>query len=154
MTHPAAADVQRQHAPAVLANQLQPARRWGQPCQAYNVCILPGSAGAAALASLQGRLLGLEPSLLRVPERALHANLAWLLPVHREFGRPKDEIWNQQGPQWIMTLADVAGKTGSFRLSFRSLAATSSAIITVDDARRKSPELLGGIPHSAGHQTT
>jgi len=24
----------------------------------------------------------------------------------------------------------------------------------LDDARRKSPELLGGIPHSAGHQTT
>ena len=23
-----------------------------------------------------------------------------------------------------------------------------------DDARRKSPELLGGIPHSVGHQTT
>lgn len=133
MARPAAADVQRQHAPAVLANKLQPARRWGQPCRAYNVCILPGSAGAAALAALQARVLRLEPSLLRVPEQALHASLAWLLPVHQEFGRPKDELWNRHGPQWITTLADVAGKTGSFRLSFRCLAATSSAIIIVAD---------------------
>jgi hypothetical protein len=133
MASPTAADVQRQHAPAVLANQLQPARGWGQPCRAYNACILPASAGAAALAAVQARVLQLEPSLLRVPEQALHANLAWLLPVHQEFDRSKNELWNQHGTRWITTLADVAGTTASFRLSFRHMAATSSAIITVAD---------------------
>jgi hypothetical protein len=128
--HPAAG-VQRQHTPAVLANQLLLADRWGQPCRAYNVCTRPGPAAAAALAALQARALRLEPSLLRVPEPALHINLAWLLPVHQEFGRPKDELWQRHGPQWLATLAETAGQTNRFRLAFRHLAATRSAVITV-----------------------
>ena len=111
--HPAAG-VQRQHTPAVLANQLLLADRWGQPCRAYNVCIRPGPAAAAALAALQARALRLEPSLLRVPERALHISLAWLLPVHQEFDRPKDELWQRHGPQWLATLAEAAGRTSRF----------------------------------------
>jgi hypothetical protein len=118
MGHPAAS-VQRQHAPAVLANRLLLAHRWGQPCRAYNVGIWPSSTGAAALAALQASALRLEPSLLLVPEPALHANLAWLLPVHQEFDRPKDELWQQYGPRWIATLAEAAGKTGSFCLCYR-----------------------------------
>lgn len=132
MSHPAE-DVQRQHAPAVLAGQVKPAHRWGQPCQAYNVCIRPGRSAAAALLALQAQVLRLEPSLLRVPEHALHANLAWLLPVHQEFGRPKDELWEQHASQWLATLADAAASTGSFSLTFRRLAATNSAIIAVAD---------------------
>jgi hypothetical protein len=133
MGHPDAAGVQRQHAPAVLANQLLLAHRWGQPCRAYNVCTRAGSTGAAALAAIQASTLRLEPSLLRVPEHALHANLAWLLPVHQEFDRPKDELWRRYGPQWIATLADVAARTSSFRLCYRRLVATNSAVITVAD---------------------
>jgi hypothetical protein len=133
MGHPAAASVQRQHAPAVLANQLLPAHRWGQPCRAYNVCIRPGPTAAAALTALQASALRLEPALLRVPEPALHANLAWLLPVHQEFDLPKDELWQRHGPQWTATLADAAARTSSFRLSYRHLVATSSAVITVAD---------------------
>jgi hypothetical protein len=75
----AADGVRHRHAPADLANQLPPAHRWGQPCRADNVCVRPGPAAAAELAALQAGALRLEPSLLRVPERALHANLAWLL---------------------------------------------------------------------------
>jgi hypothetical protein len=63
MNHPAE-DVQRQHTPAVLANRVQPADRWGQPCRAYNVCIRPGPAAASALTALQCSALRLEPSLL------------------------------------------------------------------------------------------
>lgn len=133
MGHPAAAGVQRRHAAAVLANQLLLAQRWGQPCRAYNVCVRPGSTGAAALAAIQASAQRLEPSLLRVPEPALHANLAWLLPVHEEYDRPKDELWQQHGPQWIATLADVAGRISSFHLSFRRLVATNSAVIIVAD---------------------
>lgn len=132
MDHPAVS-LQRQHAPAVRANQVLPAHRWGQPCRAYNVCIRPGPAGETALADLQATVLRLEPSLLQVPAAALHANLVWLLPVHEEFGRPKDEIWQRQGRQWVATLAGTAAKTSSFRLNFRRLAATDSAIITVAD---------------------
>jgi hypothetical protein len=130
MSRPAE-DVQRQHAPAVLAGRLLPAHRWGQPCRAYNVCIRPDPTAAATLAALQARALRLEPALLQVPEQALHANLTWLLPVHQEFDRPKDELWLRHGPQWLATLAGTAAKTSSFRLTFRRLVATNSAVITV-----------------------
>jgi hypothetical protein len=132
MSHPAD-DVQRQHAPAVLANRLLPAHRWGQPCRAYNVCIRPGPTATAALSALQARVLRLEPALLRVPPHALHANLAWLLPVREEFGRTKDELWDQHGPQWLAILADAAAKATSFRLTFRRPVATNAAVITVAD---------------------
>jgi len=81
----------------------------------------------------RGRALRREPSLLRVPQPALHANLAWLLPMHQEFGHPKDELWQQHGPQWIATLAEAAGRNSSFRLRFRRPAATNSAVTTVAD---------------------
>ena len=132
MSHPAAG-VQRQHTSAVLANQLLLADRWAQPCRAYNVCIQPGPTAAAALAAIQAGVLRLEPSLLQVPEPALHTSLAWLLPVHQEFDQPKDELWQHHSPQWLTTLTKIAGKTSRFRLSYRHLAATSSAIITVAD---------------------
>jgi hypothetical protein len=133
MGHPHAAGVQRQHAPAVLANRLLLAHRWGQPCRAYNVCIWPGTATATALVALQARVLRLEPALLRIPERALHTNLAWLLPAHQEFDRPKDELWQRHGPRWLATLAAVTATTSSFRLRYQRLVATNSAVITVAD---------------------
>lgn len=132
MDHPVVS-LRRQHEPAVQANKLLHAHRWGQPCRAYNVCIRPGSAGETALAALQAGVLRLEPSLLQVPAAALHANLAWLLPVHEEFSQSKDQLWQQHRPHWVATLAGTAAKTSSFRLSYRHLAATNSAIITVAD---------------------
>jgi hypothetical protein len=127
MSHPAE-DVQRQHTPAVLANQVQLAGGWGQPGRAYNVCIRPGRAAASALTTLQRSAL-LEPSLLQVPEPALHANLAWLLPVDQDFDRPKDELWQRHSPRWLAILAGTAARTSSFRLHFRRLAAASPQTI-------------------------
>jgi hypothetical protein len=128
-----AAEVRRQHRPAVLANRLRLERRWGRPCLAYNVCIRPGPDAAAALSAVQDRVLTLEPSLLRVPVPALHTNLVWLLPVHQEFGRPKDELWQRHGPGWLAILAAAAGPARGFRLCYRRLVATDAAIIAVAD---------------------
>ncbi len=125
----------------MLTGQVQLASRWGQPCRAYHVCVRPGPAAAAALAALQARVLQLEPALLAVPEHALHANLTWLLPVTQEFDRPKDELWQQRGPEWTATLADAASRTSGFGLTFRSLAATNGAIIAVADQ----PNRLGTL---------
>lgn len=133
MDHPSAAAAQRQHLPAVLTNQLQVERRWGRPCLAYNACVRPGPAAAAALSAVQEGALDAEPSLLRVPAPALHASLAWLLPVHQEFGRPKDELWQRHGPGWMTILTGMLGTTESFRLCYRRLVATDSAIIAVAD---------------------
>jgi hypothetical protein len=140
LRHPAD-DVRRQHSPAVLANQVLLAGRWGRPCRAYNVCIQPDPAEAAALAGLQASVLRRKPSLLRVPEPALHASLAWLLPVHQEFGRPKDALWQRHGPRWLATVADAAATTTRFRLTFRQFVATDSAVIAVADE----PNQLGAL---------
>jgi hypothetical protein len=97
MSRPAAATVQHQHAPAVLANQLLLANRWGQPCCAYNVCIRPGPAVAAALSAVQDRLLRLEPSILRVPAGAA-CQPCLAAASAPESDRPKDELWQRHGP--------------------------------------------------------
>lgn len=149
-----AAEAQRQHRPAVLANRLRLERRWGRPCLAYNVCVRPGPDAAAALSAVQDRVLSLEPSLLRVPAPALHTNLAWLLPVHQEFGRPKDELWQRHGPGWLAILTAAAGTADGFRLCYRRLVATDAAIIVVADepnqvsALRR--ELMGVLPVPGG----
>jgi len=100
------------------------------------------------LSALQASALRLEPSLLRVPQPALHANLVWLLPVHQEFDRPKDELWERHSPRWIATLADAAGRTSSFHLNYCGLVATNSAVTTVADEpdRLTGDEFPGAIP--------
>ncbi|MGE5289952.1 MAG: hypothetical protein ACM3ML_22755 [Micromonosporaceae bacterium] len=153
MNHPLAAGVQDKHAPAVLANRLLIDQQWGRPCLAYNVCILPGAA-AAPLSAIQARVLSAEPSLLRIPERALHANVVWLLPVHEEFDLPKDELWQRHGSGWLASLADVAGRTDSFRVRYRRLVATNSAVIAVAEepnrisAIRRELRPVLGVPGS------
>jgi hypothetical protein len=125
-----ALDVQHRHTPSVLANRLLIEHRWGCRCLAYNVCVLPGPA-VAALSALQARVMSVEPLLLRIPERALHTNVVWLLPVHEEFDRHKDELWQHDGAGWMASIADVAGRTGRFRIHYQRLVATDSAIIAV-----------------------
>jgi hypothetical protein len=109
------------------------AGRWGQPCRANNVCVWPGPSPSSTLAGLQDQVLRLEPSLLRVPGPAMHASLAWLLPVHQEFGQPKDALWQRHGHRWRATVASAAATTPRFRLIFRRLVATDSAVIAVAD---------------------
>jgi hypothetical protein len=130
--HALASGVQDKYLPSVLANRLLLEHRWGRPCLAYNVCVLPGTA-SAALPAIQAAAMNMEPSLLRIPERALHTNVFCLLPVHEEFDQHKDELWQCHGGGWMASLADVAGKTGSFRLHYQCLVATDSAIIAVAD---------------------
>jgi hypothetical protein len=129
--HVLAARVRRQHAGAVLAGRLQIERRWGRPCLAYHVCVQPGPVAAAALSAIQETVLELEPSLLRVPEQAMHANVVWLLPVHQEFSRPKDELWQRHGSEWMAILGDALGAVGIDRIRYRHLVATDSAIIAI-----------------------
>lgn len=130
MNHAVASGVQHRHMPSVLANRLLFEHRWGRPCLAYNVCVLPGSA-AAALDAIQARVMSMEPSLLRIPERALHTNVVWLLPVHEEFDQHRDELWQRHGAGWVAALANVAGGTANFRIHYQRLVATDSAIIAV-----------------------
>jgi hypothetical protein len=125
------ADIQRRYAPAVLSGDLLVEHRWGQTCLAYHVCTHLGTDPEASLSLIQEDVLDLEPSLLRVPSHALHANLVWLLPVHQEFDRPKDELWQRHGPEWLAILDGIVGRAQSFSLRLRHLVATDSAVIAV-----------------------
>jgi hypothetical protein len=131
MSLPPIMTVRRRYSSAVLANRVRPADRWGQPCSAYNVCVLPDRPAATAFATVGAGLS--EPALLPVPAAAIHANLAWLLPVHEDFDVPKDELWRRHGDRWLAVLDRTAARTAGFRLRFRQLAATDSAVITVAD---------------------
>jgi hypothetical protein len=123
--------LQRWYAPAVLANRLVLAQRWGQPFLAYNVFVRADPAGAAALSAVQDRFSELEPSLLRLPEENLHTTAAFLLPGSAEFDRPKDELWHQNGSRWLAQLDELAAATCRFTLAFRRLVVTDVAIIAV-----------------------
>jgi hypothetical protein len=129
--HSSAVALQRWHSPAVLANRLVFAQRWGQAFLAYNVVIPADPAAAAALTAVQDRLSQLEPSLLVMPTDALHTIAAFLLPGSAEFDRPKDELWHQNGSRWLAQLEELTAATPRFSLAFRRVVATDVAIIAV-----------------------
>jgi hypothetical protein len=72
-----------------------------------------------------------HPGAAAAQRQHLPVVLAWLLPVHQEFGRPKDELWQRHGPRWLAILTGMLGTAESFRLCYRRLVATDSAIIAV-----------------------
>lgn len=128
------ASAQAHYRPLVLGNQLSIAGDWGQPCLSYLLCIRPGAAAQAGLAAAQDAVAGPERSLLRIPPAALHISVSWLLPVHQEFSRPKQELWAEYGPGWLAALIRELRPLPAFRLRLRHLVATDSAIIAVAEA--------------------
>lgn len=128
---PPAAGLQDQHRASVLANRLSLTHDWGQPCSSCLLCVRPGPAARAALAAVQDKVAGPEHSLLRVPPAALHFSVAWLLPVHMEFSRAKDDLWAEHGPGWLAGITDVLRSVPPFTLRLCQLVATDTAVIAV-----------------------
>jgi hypothetical protein len=137
-----AGQVQAEQAPALLANRLTLAARWGGPCLGYLVIGRPPAAMVTALSAVQDQVQAVEPELLRQPPAALHSTVGFLIPVFRPVDHDKDEIWRQHGPGWLAGIgAAAAAQPGPLRLSFRHLVATDAAIIAVADA----PNPLTGL---------
>jgi len=124
-------DIRARHAPAVLANDLRLATRWGQPDLGYVLLFRPGPAASAGLAEIQDRVHELEPSLLRQPVGQLHGSIAWLLAVAAEFAEPKDELWARHGDDWLKIIESVADTTAPMRVRYERLVATDAAIVAV-----------------------
>jgi hypothetical protein len=124
-------DIQARHAPAVLANRVQLADRWGQPDLGYVLLFRPDPASTAELAAIQQGLLELEPSLYCQPAAQLHTSVAWLLAVARDFDQPKDEIWQEHGPDWLKAIGAVTDLTAPIRIRWQRLVATDAAIVSV-----------------------
>jgi hypothetical protein len=124
-------DIQARHAPAVRAGQLQITSGWGQPTLGYILMFRPDPAAVAGLVAVQDMVLAAEPSLLRQPASQLHNSVAWLLGTQAEFGRPKDEIWQERGDDWLKIIAGMTDVTSPMRLRFRTIVMTSAAVIAI-----------------------
>lgn len=132
MPHARAAALQAEHRASVLANRLCLELRWGRPCRAFNLCIPPGERARQALCGLQDAISAAEPSLLRVPRRAMHVSAAWLMPVHLELSAAeKDDLWDRHSPEWLEVVAEEVAELGELGLRYRDLVATDSAIIAL-----------------------
>jgi hypothetical protein len=126
-------DIQARHAPAVRAGQLQITSDWGKPTLGYILMFRPEPAAVAGLAAVQDMVLAAEPSLLRQPGSQLHSSVAWLLSTQAKFGRPKDEIWQERGDDWLKIITGLTDVTGPMRLRFRKIVMTSAAVIAIAD---------------------
>jgi hypothetical protein len=124
-------DIQARHVPAIRAGQLQITSDWGQPTLGYILMFRPDPAAVAGLAAVQDMVLAAEPSLLRQPASQLHNSVAWLLGTQASFARPKEEIWQQHGDDWLKIITGLTDATGPMRLRFHKIVMTSAAIIAI-----------------------
>ena len=113
------------------ANRLKLAERWGRPCLAYNLIISPDAAAKRSARALQQLVLRREPTLLAVPQEALHVSAAWLISVHEEYQAPKDELWELHGRSWLTAMTELSGRLRAFRLSFHEVVATDAAVVAI-----------------------
>jgi hypothetical protein len=124
-------DIQARHAAAVRAGKLQITSDWGKPTLGYILMFRPDPAAVAGLTAVQDRVLAAEPSLLRQPASQLHNSVAWLLGTQASFARPKEEIWQEHGDDWLKIITSLTDATGPMRLRFRTIVMTSAAVIAV-----------------------
>lgn len=143
--HDRATALQEEHRPALLANEPRPERRWGTPCRAFNLCIDLSDAVRRPLSDVQDTIVAAEPSLLRVPQHALHMSVAWLLPVHLELSAAEKEVlWAANTLDWLAGIAGELADLGRFMLCCSRVVATDSAVIAlawptgqINELRRK-----------------
>jgi hypothetical protein len=120
----------------VLDNRLRLDERWAKPCRAFDLHITVEQTAVAAFEVVQRELLALEPSLLRIPARAMHINLAWLIPVsQKDDGIAKDIQWARHGRRWCTEIRTALAGLSPFELTYTSVLATDSAIIASAEPR-------------------
>jgi hypothetical protein len=128
-----AAAVRRQHAAAVLANRVRADARWDRPCLAFIVIARPDAAAASALAALQQDIADHQPGLLIVPQSAMHASVARLLPVDGN-DQAKQAVWDRRGEEWLAALRASAASIKPADIVLDELIATDAAIIAAGSA--------------------
>jgi hypothetical protein len=65
------------------------------------------------------------------PEKILHVSVAWLLAVHTSYPAEKDSLWELRGEGWTAELNRIAAQSTGFRITYRHIVATDSAVIAL-----------------------
>jgi hypothetical protein len=94
---------------------------------------------------VQDTIVAAEPSLLRVPQPAMHMSAAWLVPVHLELSpAEKEGLWAANAQDWLAGIAEELAGLRRFRLCCSGVVATDSAVIAlawptgqINELRRK-----------------
>jgi hypothetical protein len=126
-----ATELRQAHLERVARNEVRASPLWARPCLAYNVQIELDPRAKASLGKLQQSLHQAEPSLLACPRETLHVSVAWLLAVHASYPVPKDSLWERHAEEWTTELNRIAAESAAFRITYREVVATDSAVIAI-----------------------
>ena len=126
-----ATELREAHRERVARNEVRSSPLWARPCLAYNVQIELDPSAKASLGKAQQSLHQAEPSLLACPQESLHVSVAWLLAVHASYPVPKDSLWECHAEEWTTELNRIAAESAAFRITYREVVATDSAVIAL-----------------------
>ena len=112
-------------------NEVRVSTLWAQPCRAYNVQIELAPRTRSSLENIQQSLYQAEPNLLVCPEQTLHVSLTWLVAVHASYQVDKDSLWERHGEEWMAELKRIAAQSTGFRITYKHVVATDSAVIAL-----------------------
>ncbi|MBU6389402.1 hypothetical protein KGQ71_02700 [Patescibacteria group bacterium] len=136
---------------AVSENRITIDPMWNREALGYNIHVLFDRPVAEAFAAVQQTLLALEPEALNVcPPETLHISVAWVLATLKTYPRDKDVLWQDIKDRSISELRSICSVIPPFKLVFRYLIATDSAVIAVavDDGSVASirEQIATGLP--------
>jgi hypothetical protein len=106
---------------------------WSKPCLAYNLHAELDTQCREYLVDIQERLHRPSWGTLRCPASSLHLSVATILSVRRDYGTPKDLIWESVGRNWLASLRELAAGLQPFVVRFTSLRVSTAAVIAVAD---------------------
>jgi hypothetical protein len=119
------------HREKVARNEVRVSPLWARPCRAYNVHIELDPTTKSSLEKIQQTLRQAEPTLLACPRETLHVSAAWLLAVHASYQVDKDSLWERHGEVWTTELRRIADQNTGFRITYKHVVATDSAVIAL-----------------------
>lgn len=126
-----AIELREAHLEKVARNEVRVSPLWARPCRAYNVQIEPDPRTRSSLGKIQQNLCQAEPNLLVCPQETLHVSIAWLLAVHAGYPVSKDSLWERHAAEWTAELTRIAAQSAGFRISYKHVVATDSAVIAL-----------------------
>lgn len=106
---------------------------WSRDCRAYVVQAGIDEACRERLEAVQASLAPVQDGLLVCPPSSLHVSIAVLLSVRRDYGVPKDALWDEWGPRWCEELRRLTAELAPFEVAFNEVRVDGAAVIALAD---------------------